>query len=223
MNPDVTDVFTVGLTISLEFDEGEVSQFSLSRVEEAEDDHLWVAMPTHGGMFVPLPVATQVMVHAKRGDVLYALRTRVVGRRLQPTPMLHLGAVSDIQQRQAREYVRLRIVLIPSYAAVIDDEGGETRFATTILNLGAGGALFRSRQALQIGQQVRFAVDLPAPGGSIGATGRVLHVDARRAERGVYHDAGVAFLDLSEHDRDLITKFIFRFQLRHRQESGTPA
>jgi len=218
-NRGLEQIFTISLAISLEFEEGDTNQFVLSRVEDVRDDRLWVAMPMRAGMFLPLPVDTRVVVHIKREDASYALRTRVVGRRLQPTPMLELLAISDVQRQQRRQYVRLQIVLIPTHAAIVGDDGTETRVAATIINISAGGVLLRSRQPLAVGQHVRLAVELPAPCGSIGAVAKVVRVDIRRSDRGHFYEAGCAFVDLTDRDRDLITKFIFRFQTRQRQET----
>jgi c-di-GMP-binding flagellar brake protein YcgR len=212
--PSLDHIFGLGLTISLEYDEGSTTQFMLSRVEEVEPDCLWVAMPMRAAMFVPLPIGTPVIVHIKREDAVYTLHTRVSGRRLQPAPMLELRATGEVQRRQQREYARLRITLIPTSAAVIEADGSERRLAATIVNLSAGGVFLRTRQSIEVGQRVRLAVDLPTPGGPITGLVEVLRVDVRRAERGRFVEAGCAFLDLSDHDRDLVTKFIFRFQTR---------
>jgi c-di-GMP-binding flagellar brake protein YcgR len=213
-------VFAISLAISLEFEERETPQFLLSRVEDIDEDRLWVAMPMRAGMFMPLPVDTPVFAHIKKDDATYTLRTRVVARRLQPTPMLELLALGDVERRQQRQYVRLQIVLMPTLAAVIGDDGAETRLAATIVNLSAGGVMLRTRQPVEVGQRIRLNVDMPAPGGAISATTTVLRVDSRRAERGHYYEAGCTFDELTDRDRDLITKFIFRAQVRQRQESG---
>lgn len=220
-NCSLEQIFAISLAISLEFEEGEGNQFVLSRVEDVRDDRLWVAMPMRAGMFLPLPLDTRVVVHIKREDASYALHTRVVGRRLQPTPMLELLATSDVQRQQRRQYVRLQIVLVPTYAAIVSEDGTETRLAATIINISAGGVLLRSRQPLAVGQRVRLAVELPAPGGAISATANILRVETRRADRGHFYEAGCAFADLTDRDRDLITKFIFRFQTRQRHETNT--
>jgi c-di-GMP-binding flagellar brake protein YcgR len=215
--------FRVGVTISLEYEEHGIPQFVLSRVEEAEGDRLWVAMPTRAGMFLALPVDTAMLVHIRKDEIVHTLHARVSGRRLQPTPMLELRPTSEIQRRPPREYVRLKIVLMPSYAALLGPDGGETRIAATIVNIGAGGVLLRTRQAVEVGQQARLSVELPGSIGAIATTVQALRVDTRRTDRGLYYEAGCVFVDLTDEERDLITTFIFRFQVRQRQESGAPS
>ncbi|MCC6628033.1 MAG: flagellar brake protein [Chloroflexi bacterium] len=212
--------FAPGLTIALEFEEESLTQHVLSQVTEAGGGRLWVTMPMRRAAYVPLPVDTLVMLHVKREEGAFALRARVIGCRWQPAPVLELASLGEIVRRPPREYVRLRVRLIPARVVVLDDDGGETRLAATIVNLSAGGVLLRSRQALRPGQQVALTIELPPARGVIHATTRVLRVDLRQAERGVYYDAGCSFIALTEADRDLITGFIFRSQVRQRQESA---
>jgi c-di-GMP-binding flagellar brake protein YcgR len=214
-------VFALNHTISLEYEEGDVPRFVLSRVEEVLPGRLWVAMPMRATMLLPLPRDTPVLVHIRRQDGAYTVRARVGGRRLQPVPMLELLAVSEVERRQQREYVRLKIMLIPSSALLVTPEGPEERLAVTVINLSAGGMLLRSRHTLEVGQTIRLVLDLPAPGGTLKGTATVVRVETRRSERGLFHEAGCILNDLSDQERDQITKFIFRFQARQaRQETN---
>jgi c-di-GMP-binding flagellar brake protein YcgR len=213
--------FSPGLSIALEFEEDNLTQHLLSQVEEVDNGRLWVTMPARQTTFLALPIDTAVMLHVRREEGAFALRARVVGCRWHPAPVLELASIGEVMRRPPREYVRLRVTLIPTRAIVLDDDGAATRLAATIVNLSAGGVLLRSRQALRPGQEVHLTVELPPASGVITATARVLRVDLRRAERGVYYDAGCSFVALTETDRDLITRFIFRGQARQRQESAS--
>jgi len=214
-------IFGISLAISLEFDEAEAPQFAVSRVEDVQGNRLWVAMPMRAGMYLPLPVNSTVAAHIKHEDATYVLPTRVVSRRLQPMPMLELQAIGEVQRRQQRQHVRLQIVLVPIMALIAGPDGTDVRLATTIVNISAGGALLRTRQKLTVDQEVHLSVELPVPDGAISITARVLRVETRRADRGLFYEAGCGFLDLADQDRDLITKFIFRAQTRQRQETST--
>jgi hypothetical protein len=61
---------------------------------------------------------------------------------------------------------------------------------------------------------VRLTIELPSSERPFTAAAEILRVDSRRTDRGAYYEAGCNFLDLSDHDRDLITRFVFRFQAR---------
>ena len=207
-------VFASDQTISLEYEEGDAPRFVLSRVEEVASDRLWVAMPMRASMLLPLPEGTPVIAHVRREDGVFTVRTRVISRRLQPVPMLELAALGEVERRQQREYVRLRIMLIPTCATLIGPEGEEERLAVTVVNLSAGGVLLRGRHALEVGQTIRLVLDLPIPDGALSGTARVIRVETRRSERGPFFEAGCTLHDIDDRDRDQITKFIFRFQAR---------
>jgi c-di-GMP-binding flagellar brake protein YcgR len=220
-DPRLEGIFGRHHTISLEYEEGDTPRFVLSRVEEVAPDRLWVAMPVRAATLLPLPRETPVMVHIRREDGVYTVPTRVAGRRLQPAPMLELAVLGEVERRQQREYVRLKIMLIPTSATVITATGEEERLAVTVVNLSAGGVLLRGRQPLEVGQTIRLVLDLPIPDGRIVATATVIRVEARRSERGLFHEAGCTLNDLDDRERDQITAFIFRFQARHaRRETG---
>lgn len=214
-------VFDVGLALSLEFADGGSRVHLLSRVENVAGDRLWVAMPMRAGMFIPLPVSTPVSVQIKREDALYVLPARVQGCRLQPCPMLELIPTGEIDRQQRRRHVRLQIVLVPALAALVADDGTETRLPATVVNVSGGGALVRTRQTIEVGQRLRLAIELPPPGGPIDCLSEILRVTVQRAERGYYYEASTHFLDLADRERDRITKFIFHFQSRMaRREQG---
>lgn len=217
-------VFETGLAISLEYEENDRAHFVLSRVEETAGDRLWVTMPVRAAAFVPLALDMPVIAYVKHEDGVYLMHGRVTGRRFQPIPMLEITATSRIQRRPTREYVRLRIILVPTSLMLLSEDEPPARLAATIVNLSAGGLMLRTRQRLEVEQRLHLVVELPDQGDVVDTTISVLRVEPRRAERGCYYEAGCCFIDLSDHQRDLITAFIFRSQARPvRAESPDPA
>jgi c-di-GMP-binding flagellar brake protein YcgR len=149
------------------------------------------------------------------------LPAQVRTRHMRPLPMLELVPTGPIQRGQQREHVRLRLTLAPSSVTVLHPDQTETRLQATIINISAGGVLIRVRHPIQVGQQIRLRVELPEAAGVIGAVAEVLRVEAHHSDRGNHYDAGCRFLDLNERTRDLIIKFIFRYQARlARQGTG---
>jgi c-di-GMP-binding flagellar brake protein YcgR len=217
----LSKVFPIGQSVALEFEQGDTPQSALTRVEDIAEQSVLVAMPMRASMLIPLPPGTEVVLHAKRDDAAYMLPARVKTRLMQPVPMLDLVPTGPIQRGQQREHVRLRLMLTPSSATVLHDDQTETRLNATIINLSAGGVLIRVRQPLRVGQKIRLRVELPEAVGVVGAVAEVLRVDERGSERGQSYDLGCRFLDLNERTRDLIIKFIFRYQARlARQGTG---
>ena len=216
-------IFSLGLALSLDFDHDGRREQLLSCVEDLVDDRLWVAMPQRAGVFLPLAVGTPVAVQVKREDGLYVLPTRVHGCRLQPCPMLELIPTGAIERHQRRQHARLQLILVPTLAALRNDDGTETRLPATIVNISAGGALVRTRQALEVGRRLHLVVELPPPGGLIDTRAEILRVVVQRAERGAYFEANARFLSPSDSDRDRITRFIFHVQARlARREQADP-
>lgn len=206
----LSQIFGVGLTISLEYEEDGQAQYVLSRVEDLDKDVLWVAMPTRANMFLPLPLDTPVVAYVKHDDQVFLLHATISGRRLQPTPMLELTPSQKIERRQPREYARLRIALVPTSVVPLDGDEVGQRLAATIVNISAGGLLMRSRQEIPVGRRLHLVVELPVPNGLLDTELKVLRVDLRRAERGHYFEAGCSFVRLPARGKEIINMFVSR-------------
>jgi hypothetical protein len=93
---------------------------------------------------------------------------------------------------------------------------GQTILGKT-LNISINGILLEIESLLGIGRAVELEFFLPEDAESIRATGRVIR---RALELDLFHPAfGVRFLEVNEHDRKRIERFIAR---REQSASGSP-
>jgi hypothetical protein len=60
----LTKIFPIGQSVVLEFEQDASRQSVLTRVEDAIEQAIMVAMPMRASMFIPLPPGTAVVLHA---------------------------------------------------------------------------------------------------------------------------------------------------------------
>jgi c-di-GMP-binding flagellar brake protein YcgR len=209
----IADLFPVGAPLTLEFERDDTPQALASRVEDGGQAGLTVGMPLRTGMVVLIPVGASVNVVVRRPDAAYALPTRVAAHRHSPLPLLDLTPTGPARRLQRRTYVRLPLLLTPTRLTLLAADGAAAApVAAVIVDLSGGGVRLRGRQPFVVGQRLRLEAALPEPGGALAVTLAVVRIDAVPAERGVVHEAGCCFLDLTERERDRLVRFVLQRQ-----------
>lgn len=133
----------------------------VSQIEEVAEETLALAMPMKSGMLVRLRVGTPVLLQAPKRNNWYFFKTKVVGNRLEPEPVVLLERPADNAGEQLREYARMDLV-IDNVQLWVEKDGklGPTMRAI-IVDLSAGGAQLQLREPLDVGDKVTVRFKLP--------------------------------------------------------------
>lgn len=133
----------------------------VSQIEEVSEDTLALAMPLRSGVLVRLRVGTPILLQAPKRNNWYFFKTKVVGNRLEPEPLVLLERPPDNAGEQLRQYARMELV-IDNVQMWIEQDGklGPT-IRAIIVDLSAGGAQLQLRDGVDAGVKVSVRFKLP--------------------------------------------------------------
>jgi c-di-GMP-binding flagellar brake protein YcgR len=169
-----------------------------SRVEDATDGWVVVAMPTDGVAAYVLPAGRPVTISwgSRRGPA--SVQGRVAGRAPVRVPAFLVELTADPRVEQRREHVRMQALLDLSLAPA--DGPGLPRRAVTF-DVSGGGALARVPGGIDADRYARLTLRLPE-GPPIDLVARVV----RRADDDV---VGMRFELIAEPDRERVVRYVF--------------
>lgn len=210
--------------VELEVHDGEYAGTYLSRVEEIGEKDLRVAIPVEKGVIVPLRLKTPITVTFLGKDAVYSGDTFIIGRLMDPIPVLILLRPEEFRRIQRRSYVRVDTHL-PVQIKVIGEQGDEENPANEKLILGysrnvSGGGLMVAVEVSDVKEtkisldtllETSFEIpDVPTPLKSIG---RVVRLDKQKSSKATEEIIlGIYFVSLEEKDREHIISYVFRRQ-----------
>lgn len=181
-----------------------------SRIEEITGNVLYLAVPIRSGELVPLRTGETIRVSYVDKDNAYSFVTRVLGRKIDPIPVLIVERPQTITRIQRRNFVRIEASL-PIYFQLLEEETGEIGEGRTV-DISGGGVLFTTRAGwIRANHLLRVRVDLPQLE-PVVCIARVIRVGQNRISGVVYNQVACKFEDLREGQRDTIIKFIFERQ-----------
>ncbi len=197
--------------IELHLEDAAGSHLYRTRVEDAYEDLLVVGAPFQRGSLVPLRVGTKLKVEFKLQDGLEQGRFKreaVLEKRFHSNiPLLQLRLLGSWEKIQERNFLRVP-VFIDAFFVFERNDGAESPSGSgLILDLSAGGFLFRSSHPFELDDQIRITFRLETE----QVVAEAFMVRFVQTESGV--DYGFAFVDLSEQLRKIIIKFVFKRQI----------
>lgn len=180
-----------------------------SRIEEITSEVIYLGIPIRFGVLVPVQVGDKITVNYIHDQEAYCFKTRVLGRKREPLPVLVAELPREIIKIQRRNHVRLEISL-PVYLRALEEKS--TISAGRTIDISGGGILLVTSAEWPRAQDlIWLRIELPRREPVI-CKARVVRTN-RRQVRGVnrYYIA-CQFEDIREGQRDLIVGFIFARQ-----------
>jgi hypothetical protein len=184
-----------------------------SRVEDVEDDIVWVAVPTDGSMLLHRHGEDSLAIQwiAPRGR--FTQPVRFLGAEMRSIPTWRLQMVGEPTIEQLREFVRVDAA-VPISTTTVPEEGGEpVTISGTTVDLSEGGVrCMLVTPGLTADSEV--VVHLSLGTHDIDVPARVL-----RSVRGLHGRSEVVFVFERSNHADELRRFVFAQQVRARAAS----
>jgi len=198
----------VNQLIEIEVEFSSSREYLPSRVEEINDDYLYIAAPTYRGEIVPLRIGQDITICLVHNKDFFVFSTKIVSRKRNPLPLLIVRKPQKLDKIQRRAFVRLS-VRMPLYFKVLPDEE-EFKEGVT-LDISGGGAQFESPAILNKDQLLEIKIKLPERE-PVCCKARVVRVTTDTKGTGQGTTVAVEYEDITEGQQDRIINYIFAVQ-----------
>lgn len=203
----------IGQKIQLELAINNETRQYLSQIEGySNDDTIEILTPISQNRLVYLPNDTTLKVIIFKGDAVFDFKAKVIEKKLGTIPTVKLQIVSGLNKTQRRNYFRLKVIKDMEARLVEnlkENKFGE-KFKGNMLDISAGGVLMIASKELQEGDIVEFALPLSS-GKNIILFGKIVRKSYTVNAKYKY-EYGLQFENISEFERNEITKYIFEEQ-----------
>jgi len=135
-------------------------------------------------------------------------------KKLLPIPIWIVTLPTDIKKVQLRSFVRLDMNVPVSLVIADGNEEATHQFITR--DLSGGGLCLISKIPIPPNTPVMLTIDLTNHG-KINVSGNTVRLDRQQSETALYL-ISIQFVDIIEHDRSKIMKFIFQKQLERKRK-----
>lgn len=185
-----------------------------SRIEEVDEHFMILAMPMRHSVPVFLLPNTEFYGSILDTSGRYQFKSIYKGKKMLPIPIWIVTLPTDVKKVQLRSFVRLD-VNVP--VSLIESESDNTVSQTLITrDISGGGLSLISKAAFPVGTPVNLTIDL-ADTGKINVSGITVRLDKQPSDLPLYLSS-IQFVEMSEHDRSKIIKFIFQKQLERKRK-----
>jgi len=202
-----------GAVIELKIPEGNYQGNYYTKVEEIRDQALYIGAPYHQGEIVPLRVGTVLEVLFNDQMSAYVFNSTIKQRITFPIPVFVLDIPNEIRKIQRRSFVRIKTFLPITYQ-VVTKEGLSEPQKGNMLDLSGGGMCFKTFDKLESNELLFIRLTLPAA--ELNICARILRVN--KSEETNSYNISSEFHEISEHDRDLIIRYVFELQRTMRKK-----
>ena len=197
-----------------------------SRIEDLEEGIITMALPTDGGVLIPIRVGTNVTLVLMDEMAAYEFDSVIIEREMKPIPILRISVPNQVKRIQRREYVRLDITL-PTVIDISDNrsETAVSEIRTETLEISGGGcrlgmsahefALLEEYIGRQDKPQFRLVFDVNNERGekvSVHCLGKVHRTGEFDRKKWI----AVEYKRIDEKTREEIIRFVYRKQVEHR-------
>lgn len=186
-----------------------------SYVQGVEDDKFAIAVPYHKGEPLILRRGDEIEVKLFTAKERYIFVSTVIARKQDQIPLYVLTLPEKAQRLQARDYVRVKVMLDVYYQVITEEEKNSnlllnpTQKGMTV-DLSGGGMLLALDDKLAENDllYLEFTVLLKNKKRFFQTFGRVIRYDPAGGQR-TKNLVGVKFEDIDERDRDDLIQFLF--------------
>lgn len=202
--------------IELEVKYGDYAGTYLSRVEEIGETDLMIALPVEKGSIVPLRLKTPVNITFSRKDAVYSADTFIIGRLLEPIPVLILIKPKEFSRIQRRDYVRVDANLTVTIEIAKSSEEEPVLISCHTINISGGGLMLSveldslREEDFFLDNMLDLAIEIPDLVEPVKAIGAVVRYEKESSVNELY--LGVKFTLIEEKDRDQIISYVFKRQ-----------
>jgi c-di-GMP-binding flagellar brake protein YcgR len=168
---------------------------------------LLIGAPYYQGQILPLRVGTVLEVFFHDEISAYCFDTAIKQRIALPIPIFGLDLPNEIRKIQRRQFVRVKTAF-PIIYRIITEKGLSDPGNGKMVDLSGGGMCFETPAKLE--NNALLSVHLQLPFGELNTLGRVLRVHP--IEEAKSYGISSEFHQISEHDRDLIIRYVFELQ-----------
>ncbi|MCX7779289.1 MAG: PilZ domain-containing protein [Negativicutes bacterium] len=193
-----------------------------SRVEEIAATGMVLAMPMRQGY--PIILSSGELFQGKfiLDGTAYQFDCRYLEKKQRPLPVWLTSLPMNISKIQQRNFVRIDAVLDATLLIPEDtdaraaSDNDSVQIKTITKDISGGGALVILKHPLPPGRLLSLSLTIP-DAGVISAKSEVVRSEQPKSDQEVYWVA-LKFLDISEKQRSLIIKHIFKLQLERRKK-----
>ncbi|WP_157729475.1 flagellar brake protein [Tumebacillus algifaecis] len=215
----------IGQTITLVITDGYYEGRYQARVQDMEEDGIFIEIPLKPGAIMPtnLPTEQSALVQYRAADgALCTFQTEVQGRDVRQIPLLKLLKPDEehIYRQQRREF--LRVPIMATFQLIfVDNETKEIINADAYgYDISGGGLSLRVQHDLPMRSEdiigFRFRLPLESMTHEIVGKARVIRIAPQ--DRHGYKLVSLKYYELSERDRQRIIQYSFRRQIELRDK-----
>jgi c-di-GMP-binding flagellar brake protein YcgR len=188
-----------------------------SRIEDFDDEHIFVSMPTDKGVTVPLRPKSRLHVSFVMDRGRFSFKTMVVDRIKGNLPMLKIVRPDAIFRQELRSFFRVDTRMSIKILVDVESDGIITQkvYDAKVLDLSGGGARIFTSAYLKKDDNIEVYF--------LGNLDRLEEVKAHvRRVRKVEdnYEVGIQFTELGQSDRDKVIKYVFKRQVEMRKLMG---
>jgi len=182
-----------------------------TQIQDLGEQHFYIARPYHQSMPLILYLDEQVQVSFAAQGARYKFITKVTGTREEQVFMYRLALPQTMTRVQLRKNVRIPILLDVEYALYDEKKRPVKFFKTFTRDLSAGGMRLIVPKVLPTGTLIclRFTLGSGKKSKFYELQGRVSVVYPSEVAEVTVESVGIKFIDLTRHQEDAITGFVF--------------
>lgn len=219
----------IGKKLELEIftEEGEkLDQMLISKLEWLEGlQEAVIAAPIFEGNIFPIRIGTMLTVYFTsrlKSDVsLFKVNAVVKSREMSENlHLLRIELLEEIKKEQRRMYYRLNCSVKVQYKQVDTfnaEENSDIPYKKTIANnLSGGGINLFMEEKLEVGSILQCEI-VTEQSKKIKFFGKILRYDESGIEGKFKYQAGIAYIQIDNNDREAVVQYIFREQQKLRK------
>lgn len=210
---DLKRLFSVGDKIQIEYiDRWNRFHSYVSQINNIYDDNsIDILIPISKNRIIHLAKGAVLKVIIVKGEAVYEFKSKVSDKMFGAIPLLKIQLISEIEKIQRRDYFRLKIIGDLKGRRVIDlkERAFGEEFSGNLLDISGGGIMFNSTVELNEKEMIQLNLDLNNK--KMVLYGVIIRRTLNNNPKAPY-TYGVKFENITEFERNEITKFVFEMQ-----------
>lgn len=210
---EINKFFNEGDRINLLLMNGYDNHQYVSKIESINSDEtIDVLIPISKNRIIYIKNEAFLKVITAKEGAIYEFKAQVVNKLFGKIPLLRLSKVSEITKIQRRNYYRLKIINKIKVRKVINlkEKQFDEFFAGSLVDISGGGVAISTSKELELNDLIETNMDLNSQ--NICTFGTIVRKDLREDGSNSPFVYGVKFEKITEHDRNIIMRFIFEEQ-----------
>lgn len=192
----------------------EQDEYYHSRIEEVDEHFMILAMPIRHSIPVLLSPNTEFYGSILDASGRYQFKSIYKAKKMVPIPIWVVTLPTNLKKVQLRSFVRLD-VSVPVSLSESESENSVPKVFNTH-DLSGGGLCLISKVPITPNTPVNLTIDL-AEQGKVNVSGMTVRLAKQPSDLLLYL-ISIKFIDIIEHDRSKIIKFIFQKQLERKRK-----